>query len=89
MDQVIFGACIGLWLAFTLEFIVRKWMMSHIMDLHNNKSGEYLPLGIIAVLTSVGAFILLAGGIGMYYYCEQYINALPDIMQSKWVSNIF
>lgn len=70
VDQVLFGSMIGLWLAFTLEFIVRKWMMGHIMDLNKDLSLAYLPLGILAFLVSVGVFILLAVAIYLFIYCE-------------------
>lgn len=77
VDQVLFGSLIGLWLALTLEFIVRKWMMGHIMNLNKDRSREYLPLGILAFLVSVGVFILLAVAIYLFLYCEKYIKTIP------------
>jgi glucan phosphoethanolaminetransferase (alkaline phosphatase superfamily) len=77
VDQVLFGSLIGLWLGLTLEFIVRKWMMGHIMNLNKDRSRTYLPLGILAFLVSVGVFILLAVAIYLFLYCEKYIKTIP------------
>ena len=30
LDQVIFAALIGIWIAFTFEFLVKRWLMDHI-----------------------------------------------------------
>ena len=78
VDQVLFGSLIGLWLAFTLEFIVRKWMMGHIMNLNKDLSRAYLPLGILAFLVSVGVFILLAFAVFLFLYCEKYIKSISN-----------
>lgn len=38
LDQVIFGGLVGVWIAFTFEFIVRKPLMGHIMHLNKNRT---------------------------------------------------
>ena len=88
LDQAIFGCFIGLWLAFTLEFSVRKWMMHHIMNLHKNEKNEFLPLGVLAILVSVGIFILIGIAIYIYYYCQIVIDRLPSVDVAKWTTNI-
>ncbi len=43
----------GLWIAFTFEFIVRIWIMRHIMRLNKNRTEKILSLTILFVIATV------------------------------------
>jgi membrane-associated phospholipid phosphatase len=68
IDQVMLGAVIGIWMAFTFEYIIKKPLIKHVMQINQNKLEELLPLKklfLYSSLLSIGflAFELMLYGI--------------------------
>jgi membrane-associated phospholipid phosphatase len=68
LDQVIFGALMGIWIAFTFEFIVRIRLMRHIMRLNKNRTKKILSLTLLFVIASVICLVTLLGEWFLYYF---------------------
>lgn len=49
---------VGLWLAFTLEFLVRKSMMAFIMDINKDRFEKIPPLYILAIISVLVAVVV-------------------------------
>lgn len=66
LDQVAFGAVIGLWLAFTFEYCIRKDLMSHLMKLHTNKRDEIPQFKTLALCATGVAFLYIGSAMVIY-----------------------
>ena len=66
LDQVAVGAVLGLWLAFTFEYCIRKDLMNHLMKLHANKRDE-IPQFKTLALCATGVAILYIGSAMVIY----------------------
>ena len=58
----------GIWIAFTFEFIVRIRLMRHIMRLNKNRTKKVLSLTLLFVIASVICLVTLLGEWFLYYY---------------------
>jgi hypothetical protein len=96
LDQVIFAALIGIWLAFTFEYLVRKWLMDHIMKLNQNRTDDLLSLSALAIIATV-FFVMFFGmeWIGYYFFAgskywtpnQTYIDNIMDKCEIYNISN--
>jgi membrane-associated phospholipid phosphatase len=68
LDQVIFGGLIGVWIAFTFEFILRKPIMSHIRHLNKNRTEKVMPFTVLCVIASIATALVLWAEWFLYYF---------------------
>jgi hypothetical protein len=66
IDQVALGAAIGLWLAFTFEYCIRKDLMNHLMKLHANKRDEIPQFKTLALCATGVAFLYIGSAMVIY-----------------------
>ena len=69
----------GIWIAFTSEFIVRIWLMRHIMLLNKNRINKILSLTLLFVIATVICLWTLWGEWLLYYYVINRPNHEFDI----------
>jgi len=66
IDQVLMGALVGLWIAFSFEYIIRRPLMDHIMRLNLNKPDELYPKTSLAIIATLLTAVWL--GFELIYY---------------------
>lgn len=59
LDQVILGGLLGVWTAFTFEFILRKPIMGHIMLLNKNMIDKTRSCTVLFAISSVTTALVL------------------------------